>query len=355
MGLKSQLQNIFEQFNVSEKFTDFQIFYSGHINNTYLILTKEKLNYVLQKINGNVFKKAKEVIENKVKVTSFLQNSNYKTLEYIKSKNGNFYIKDLENNYWNLCYYIKNSQTFTQVTSFKISFEAGKITGGFLTKMRDFEETLVDILPKFHNMSFRFLQFEEALKNASSKREETALEWINFCISKKEEMTILDKAILNKEIPLRVIHSDTKISNILFDKNEKAICLIDLDTVMKGVLHFDYGDALRTICNTAKEDEKNSKLINFNFNYFKNYTKGFLESTGNQLTKNELKYLSISPKIITFIMGLRFLTDYLNNDVYYKTEYKEHNLIRAKNQFILVNKILENQEKIENFIQKTTS
>ena len=355
MELKNELQFVFSQFKVSETFNGFQTFSSGHINDTYLIFTEEKPHYVLQKINGNVFPKAKELIENKAKATTFLLEKECKTLQFIKSKSNHFYVKDAENNYWNLCYYIENSQTFTQVTSTDISYEAGKITGDFLNQMKNFKVRLITILPNFHNMSFRFSQFEEALKNTSYKRKQIALEWINFCHSKKEEMLAIDKAIIQKEIPLRIIHNDTKISNILFDKNEKSICLIDLDTVMQGVIHFDYGDALRTICNTVKEDEKDLKLLNFNLEYFKNYTKGFLNSTREELSKNELKYLPVSPKIMAFIMAIRFLTDYLNNDIYYKIAYEDHNLVRAKNQFTLVKRIIENQEEINSYIKSVVS
>ena len=201
-------------------------------------------------------------------------------------------------------------------------------------------------------MFFRFQEFENSLKIASQKRKEKAKKWIDFALSKKEEMMVLEAAIIQKEIPFRVTHNDTKIANILFDKNKNAICMIDLDTVMKGVIHFDYGDALRTICNTAKEDEMDTNKIDFNFDYFRNYTTGFLESMVGSISKNELKFLPVSIKIMTFIMGLRFLTDYLNNDMYYKTSYKEHNFDRAKNQFTFVKKIAEDQEKITIFFKK---
>lgn len=350
MELKKELQSIFSLFKVNETFKDYKTFSSGHINDTYLILTKEKPHFVLQKINANVFTKAKEVIENKAKVSSYLLVNNCKTLEYKKSRKDNYFVKDLKNNFWNLCYYIKDSQTYTKVNTANIAFEAGKTTGNFLNDMKGFTENLTAILPNFHNMTFRFSEFENALKNANQQRKEKALNWIDFAISKKEEMTVIDKAILKHKIPLRTIHNDTKISNILFNKNEKAICLIDLDTVMQGVIHFDYGDALRTICNTSEEDEKDIKQINFNISYFKSYTEGFLTSIGKQLTKQELYYLPISPKIMAFIIGLRFLTDYLNDDVYYKTEYATHNLIRAINQFTLVQEIAKKQDEINTYI-----
>ena len=355
MELELSLKNIFSQFKVESSFKSFQTFSSGHINDTYLIITNTKPYYILQKLNGNVFKKAVEVIENKTKVASFLEQREVKTIQFIQTKNNRKYYKDDEGNFWNLSKYIEDSETFLQVTSTKIAFESGKITGEFLSETNRFKGELVDVLPDFHSMSFRFQQFEESLLNGNQIRKKESKEWIDFIFSVKEEMFVLEKAIQKKEIPLRVTHNDTKISNILFDKKQIAICLIDLDTVMLGTIHFDYGDALRTICSTALEDEANLNEIDFNIEYFKNYTQGFLSTIKDNISKEELNYLPISIKIMTFIMGLRFFTDYLNDDVYYKANYKNHNLDRAKNQFTLVKRIKENQQEITDFIRKESS
>ncbi len=154
--------------------------------------------------------------------------------------------------------------------------------------------------------------------------------------SYKEEMHILQELKERGEIPTRVTHNDTKISNSLFDKNNKGICMIDTDTVMPGIIHYDFGDAIRTICNTAAEDEKDLSKVKFNLDYYKAYEKGFLEQTKDTLSEVELKHLPLAAKTMIFIMALRFLTDYLNNDIYYKINYLEHNLDRAKNQFKLM-------------------
>ena len=355
MELKETISFIFNQFKTESSFKSFKTFSSGHINNTYLIITDKKPFYVLQKINGNVFTKAKEVIENKVKVASHLEAKGIKTLTYLTTKNNLNYYLDSNGNYWNLSLFIENSETHIKVDSSKIALEAGKATGIFLNDVHDFKGTLVDILPKFHNMTFRFSQFDEALKKASTNRKKLAQNWIDFANSNRNEMRVLDVAINKNKIPLRVTHNDTKISNILFDKNQNAICLIDLDTVMLGAIHFDFGDVLRTICNTTNEDEKDISKVKFNFNYFKSYTQGFVETIKNSLTKNEIDFLPVSPKIITFIMGLRFLTDFLNNDIYYQTKYGNHNLDRAKNQFTLVKELKLHQKEISLFISEQFS
>lgn len=351
MELKILLENIFIQFKTESNFKNFKTFSSGHINDTYLVVTNSKPYYILQKINGNVFKKAAEVIENKVKVAKFLEEKSVKTIQFVKTKENKNHHIDSEGNLWNLSIYIENSKTFLHTESNKIAYEAGKITGQFLSETSSFKDSLVEVLPDFHSMSFRFQQFEEALLNGNEKRKEENTVWIDFISSVKEEMLMIDNLIKKNDIPQRVTHNDTKISNILFDDQENAICLIDLDTVMLGTILFDYGDALRTICSTAQEDETNLSKVDFNMEYFKNYTRGFLSAIKENITINELTYLPISIKTMTFIMGIRFFTDYLNNDVYYKAKYTTHNLDRAKNQFTLVKRLKENQQEIVNFIK----
>lgn len=351
MELEKKLTAIFQQFQTKHTFKRFETFNSGHINDTFLIITQKGVNYVLQRINTNVFKKATDVIHNKIKITQHLSKKGIQTIHFIPTKENSYYLIDNDKHLWNLSEFIENSQTFLKVNSNDIAYQAGLITAEFLAQTSDFENDLVETLPNFHSMSFRFQEFQEALVSASKTRKKQAQKWIDFALASKKEMMVLEHAINQKEIPLRVTHNDTKISNILFDTNNKAICMIDLDTVMKGSIHFDYGDALRTICNTAEEDEATISKINFNIDYFKSYTEGFLKNLASNISKQEVNYLPISIQIMTFIMGLRFLTDYLNNDVYYKTKHPEHNLDRASNQFTLIQKIRQQQHEINSFVK----
>jgi hypothetical protein len=196
-------------------------------------------------------------------------------------------------------------------------------------------------------MKFRYSQFDDALKNASFQRVEKAKCYIKLVEDLKGEMHILQNLKDAGEIKLRVTHNDTKISNALFDLDGKGLCVIDTDTVMPGIVHYDFGDAIRTICNTAAEDEKNLDLVNFNLAYYKAYVKGFLEKMNGSLSIIEIKHLPLGAKTTIFIMGLRFLTDFLNGDIYYKTEYPEHNLDRAKNQFKLIESITDKYKEME--------
>jgi len=341
-----QLQEAFNQFNHNSKFLSHSELASGHINDTYLVKTVAGVNYVLQRINHGVFKNVPGLISNKVNVSKHLQKKlaylpkyelTRKVLSFVESTKGDYYYIDTEGNYWNLMVYIDNSITFETVPSADVAYEGGKLIGGFLNLTSDFDASkLSEVIPKFHDMPFRFSQFEDALKVASEERIENAKEYIELVWSLKDEMHIIQNLKESGEIKLRVTHNDTKISNVLFDTNNKGLCVIDTDTVMPGVVHYDFGDAIRTICNSAAEDETDLDKVNFNLEYYKAYTKGFLEQVESVLTPTELKYLPLGAKTMIFIIGLRFLTDYLNGDIYFKTKYPEHNLDRAKNQFKLI-------------------
>ncbi|NVK51682.1 MAG: aminoglycoside phosphotransferase family protein [Flavobacteriaceae bacterium] len=355
------IEQVFNQFKVASKFKSYQELNSGHINDTFLIKTDAKPYYVLQRINGNVFKKSQELIQNKVQVSNFLQQKyahlateelQKKVLCFAKSKHNTYFYKDAAGNYWNTSYYVEDSVTYHTPPNKALAFEAGKITGEFLEKTKDFDiSKLTVIIPDFHSITKRYQQFEQALAKTLNTQKIVAKAQIDFVNAQLEEMLQIDKAIEAKEIPMRLTHNDTKISNILFSKNQEGYCLIDTDTVMPGVLHFDYADAIRTICNTANEDEVRLDKINFNFEYFKSYSKGFFSQLQN-VSQAEKKYFPVSIKMMPFIMGLRFLTDYLNGNIYFKTAYQNHNLDRAVNQFTLVKKIDDCYQEIQRFLEQ---
>ena len=346
-----KLKLVFDKFEHNSEFHTFKELASGHINDTYLIVTQKKPFFVMQRINHGVFKDVPGLIENKVSVSKHIQNKlkelpkkklKRKVLSFVKTKSGRSYYRDTEGNYWNLMYFIDKSITHEIVKSNEIAYQGGRLLGEFLTLTNDFDASkLVEVIPKFHDMSFRFEQFESALKVATPERLKNAIRYIHRVADLKDEMHIIQKLKESGEIKLRVTHNDTKISNALFTKKNKGLCLIDTDTVMPGIVHYDFGDAIRTICNTAAEDETNLDLVEFNLEYYKAYEKGFLKKMKASLSEIELRYLPLSAKTMIFIMALRFLTDYLNNDIYYKTKYPEHNLNRAKNQFKLIDSFTE--------------
>lgn len=344
-----EIQSIFDQFEHKFNFQSYRELTSGHINDTFLILTDVNEHYVLQCINHNVFKNVPGLISNKVTVSNHLLNKlNYlspkeigkKVLCFIKAKSSeNFYYTD-GINYWNLMPYIEEGKTHEVVNNSEIAYEGGKLMGEFLNLTSDLESSkLVEVIPKFHNMSSRFQQYKLAHQSARVDRLKKAEHYINWVSKLRDEMQILQNLKEIGKIPIRVTHNDTKISNMLFDEKNMGMCVLDTDTVMPGIVHYDFGDAIRTICNTATEDETDLSKVEFNLKFYKSYARGFLEKIGEALMPIEIKYLPLAAKTMIFIMGLRFLTDYLNNDVYFKTKYSEHNLDRAKNQFKLIDSL----------------
>lgn len=357
---KETLKYIFDQFQHESEFLSFSELASGHINDTYLIKTSGKPHYVLQRINHGVFPDVPGLINNKVSVSAHLKaklshlpktEQERRVLSFISGIDGKWYYEDKSTGYWNLTQFIDDSVTFERVNNDEIAYEGGKLFGEFLNHTSDFKvDNLVEVIPNFHDMSFRYKQFDDAMESATQQRKDEAKACIELVEASREEMHILQTLKESGAIPTRVTHNDTKISNALFDVNNKGLCVIDTDTVMPGIIHYDFGDAIRTICNTAAEDETDLNLVNFNINYYKYYVKGFLETVGNSLSTTELEYLPLGAKSIIFIMGLRFLTDFLNNDVYYKVAYSKHNLDRAKNQF----KLLESYSKQYNEVREIT-
>lgn len=341
-----QLQGVFNQFLQSSVIKSVHQFESGHINDTYLINTANNLGYILQKINHNVFKDVPGLISNKISVSNHIKRKlthlsikeqEKRVLTFLPTKKGCYYYLDENGNYWNTMIFIDESHTYESVTDEQIAYEGGKLIGDFLNQTSDLNPNLlIEVIPNFHDMSFRFLQFQDSLKVATKERLEISHSCIELIWQLKDEMHIIQNLKKSGIIKTRVTHNDTKISNVLFDSNNKGLCVIDTDTVMAGVVHYDFGDAIRSICNSAAEDEPNLEKVNFNGEFYKAYSKGFLEKVKDVLSPLEIKYLPLGAKTMTFIMAIRFLTDFLNGDIYYKTNYKNHNLDRSKNQLKLI-------------------
>ncbi|MDH5412529.1 MAG: aminoglycoside phosphotransferase family protein [Flavobacteriaceae bacterium] len=341
-----EIQEIFDAFDHKYEFLSANELDSGHINDTYLVHTDGEEDYILQRINHIVFKDVPGLVQNKAAVSMHIraklshlpkEQLKRKVLSFVKAKNSELYYYKEGTNYWNMMVYINDSYTHEVVEDKQIAYEGGKLFGEFLNLTSDFDAAqLTEVIPKFHDMSYRFRQYALSIQGAPKDRLVKAGDYIRLIDELKEEMHLLQRLKENEKIPIRVTHNDTKISNALFDLNNKGLCVIDTDTVMPGIVHYDFGDAIRTICNTAAEDEKNLDLVSFNLEYYKAYVKGFLKKMRASLSPIELQHLPLAAKTMIFIMAIRFLTDFLNGDVYYKTTYPEHNLDRSKNQFKLI-------------------
>ena len=347
------LKDICRQFQIEQPVINIDVLASGHINDTYLISCSNNLNYILQKINNKVFNNINSIILNKVIVSNHLKNefnkteTKYHVANFIKSKTDTFFIETNEG-FWTLMEYIPNSKTIERAENNKQVFEAGKLYGNFIASTSTLDLKLfTETLPEFHSVPFRFFQFEEAHNQAKISRKSKAQELIDFVLEHKTEMFQLSELKEKNTFPIRVTHNDTKLSNILFDENDNGLAVIDLDTVMPGIVHFDFGDSVRSICSNTIEDSENIEQTTINLKYYEAYCKGFASETSNLLTKEEISFLPLSAKTLIYIMGLRFLTDYLNNDVYYKTSYSTHNLVRAKNQMALLKSVIQNYEELK--------
>lgn len=358
--MQFDIQHIFRQFDVNSEFVSATEINSGHINDTFRIETAQKPHYILQRINHHVFKDVPSLMNNKVSISKHLtaklghvsKNELYRrVLTFAHTRSSENFYHDDSGNYWNLMFYVDDCVNYLAVTDPNLALEAGRIFGEFLSLTRDFDSTqLFEVIPNFHTMSFRFEQFDEALENAQEDKKAQAKESIDFADTLREEMLKLENLVNKRKIPLRVTHNDTKISNVLFSQSGEALCVIDTDTVMQGIVHFDFGDAIRIICNTADEDEKDLSKVEFNLPYYEAFTKGFMASMRNEISEIEVKHLAFSTKMMTFLIGLRFLTDFLNGDIYFKTTYKTHNLIRAKSQFKLVRRIEQNMDRMNEIV-----
>ena len=283
------LKFIFNKFDHKSDYISHTELNSGHINDTFLVKTSGTKNYILQRINHNIFKDVPGLVNNKILISNHIRSKygnlseedlNKKVLSFVKTKETNFYYHKENGDFWNVMIFIANSITHDIVVNKEIAYEGGKLLGAFLNATSDFESSqLIDVIPNFHDMSFRYKEYESSMQIASKERLEKAINYKKIVSDLKTEMHILQELKEAKVIPVRVTHNDTKISNSLFDNDNKGICMIDTDTVMPGIIHYDFGDAIRTICNTAAEDEKDLFKVEFNLEYYKAYQKGFLEKT----------------------------------------------------------------------------
>jgi len=323
---------------------------SGHINDTFLVTSSAGERYLLQRINHQVFTDVAGLMVNMKRVTCHVQqalkkreDTQFTTLQIIRTLLGDLFHHDQPGNYWRIITYIPNSITYDLVTSEEQANQAGYAFGYFQQLLSDLPgDTLQETIPQFHAMDYRFKNFDQAIGADVVQRVKLAQSEIEFALERRQAMIDWQSLTSQPGFPRRVVHNDTKFNNVLLDKESQlAIGVIDLDTVMPGVIGYDFGDAIRTIANTAEEDEDDLDKIAVNLNYYQAFAQGFLVDSGQHLTRTEIESLQFAPNYMTFIMGLRMLTDYLQGDVYYKTSHADHNLQRAKAQFTLVTKLEE--------------
>jgi len=346
------MNNILKQFDIGFREAQITPHGRGLINSTWFVETPES-KYLLQRVNSHVFKDIPALMRNIVLVTSHLRkrsvNPEKEILNLIRAKNGGNYYLDSSGGYWRMYDYIQNTICYDQVTKAQHAYEAGIAFGRFQSQVIDMQpDLIVPTIPDFLNMEKRLDTFEEAIKIDRVGRVKNVTPQIELIRDRANEMCFFQ----HTSLPVRVTHNDTKLSNVLFDLNDRAQCVIDLDTVMPGYAAYDFGDALRTIINTASEEEQDISKINLNSTFFKAFSTGYLQQAAQFISPEEVKSLIKGMLLLPYMQAVRFLTDHLDGDKYYPVNYLGHNLRRADSQLVLFLKIEEQRLLLDNTIQE---
>jgi len=343
----AELNHILANFDLAKKNYAFCPMNDGFINDTYLVSDNNTPCYILQRINQDVFKNVTGLMGNIDHALKQLSGNGYEKIELIRTTSGTSFLSDASGN-WRVMTYINNSTAHNTTTVPKVAFEAGRIIGKFHLLLKNTNTNdFVDTIAQFHDLDLRERQFNEAFSNAAAAKLEIAKTAISF--SRRMLGQLKELQAIN--LPIRICHNDTKLNNILFSKKTNtALCLIDLDTLMKGYFHYDFGDAIRTIVNTAPEDEQEHTKITFEKDLFVAFTEG-LAANAPFLTQKEIDNLPLGAIVMPFLHGIRALTDYLNNNIYYKVAYENQNLDRCLSLFDFTQKAYDEL----NYMKQTVS
>lgn len=350
--ITEKIKQLVKKFAIEGDVLSTKPFGNGHINDTFFIENTNKNcpDYLLQRINHHIFKDVEGVVVNISMVSAHLDTklkgefksdkSIEQVLTLIPTNEGVLFYKDEDGNFWRVYQFIKDSISYDLITSTKQAYEGGEAFGRFQLMLADMDPNLLtETLKDFHNIKFRLANFDKAVAEDSAGRLKEVSEEIELIEEHKEFMCSLYEMGQKGLLPKRITHNDTKFNNILFDENDNVICIIDLDTVMPGYIAYDFGDAIRSLANTAEEDEADLSKIGVNVPLFKAYTEGYLKEATQFLTNHEVESLYLAIFLFPYMQAIRFLTDYLQGDTYYKIAYPSHNLVRTKAQFQLFKKL----------------
>lgn len=344
--MNQALRQIADHFQLEGQVTEVRPLGEGFINDTFIIETASTHtpNYILQRKNRHIFTNIPAMMENIVRVTNHLKNKiiarggnpRREALTVTPAKDGKLYYRDDAGEYWAVCEFIDQTVAYQKADTPRLAYQGGKGIGQFQAMLSDFTEPLTDILPGFHNIRYRFKQWDDTLAADPAGRKAAVAAEIEWIESRRDEMMHFWELVEAGTIPTRVTHNDTKINNILFDKEGQVLCVIDLDTVLSATALNDYGDAIRSYTNTGLEDDPNLDRVSMDIEMFRAYTAGYLSEAHVFLTPVEADYLAFSARYITYEQVLRFLMDYIDGDHYYKTKSADHNLVRTRAQYQLL-------------------
>ena len=357
-------QKIMGEFQVYGDFVSATPYGNGHINDTFLVTlsqARQPVRYILQRINTRIFQQPDLLMDNIYRICTEMHRqlelsqeaeSSAKALTTIITQGGKPYFQDEQENFWRLYLYIENAIGYDVIQNSQQAYEAGFAFGCFQQNLTHLPgPRLHETIPNFHNTPHRFQTFIQVLDADEFQRKQGASREIEFFFQHQNSISTLVDLAAQGKIPERVTHNDTKLNNVLIDpKTNKAVCVIDLDTSMPGLAPYDFGDLVRTSTSSAAEDEPDPSRVTFRPEMFKAITDGYLTTASGFLTPEELDHLFFGSFLITYEIGLRFLTDYLQGNTYFKVKYPEHNLVRSRNQISLAQALGSHKAMLEDYI-----
>ena len=362
---EQDIESIVKHFHIGGRLTEVRPLTRGHINDTYVLTAKKNghiARYVLQRINHTVFKDPPSLMKNIIRVTEHIRSRMQRVdpkhasrqLTVIESNDGEGFHKDAEGNFWRIYNFIEGAVTYDTVQSADLAYEAARMFGWFQKMLIDLPgPPLYETICDFHNTPKRLETFQQVLKEDAFNRAKNAKAEIDFLFANAILCDVLLNLLDKGKIPLRITHNDTKLNNVMLDRTtKKGVCVIDLDTVMPGLSVYDFGDMVRTITTLADEDERDLSKVFMSLPMFEALVRGFAEQTKDFLTSTEKKHLAFAAKLITFEQFVRFLTDYLAGDIYYKIGREGHNLDRARTQAKLVQSIIEQEDLMNKAVER---
>ncbi|NCF69255.1 MAG: phosphotransferase [Chloroflexi bacterium] len=364
--VQTDFNSIAQHFRIEGQFVDARPYGFGHINDTYAARFRKvdgrNQRYILQRINHNVFKRPEDVMHNMELVTEHMRakitddggDAARETVTLIPTVDGKSYCKSSAGDYWRVCGFIEGARTYLKAEHLDHYYHAAKAFGRFLAMLSDFPTgQLYETIPDFHHTPKRFLAFIEAVEKDAHNRAKSVRPEIEFVLQRADETGVLIRLLEAGAMPERVIHNDAKLDNVMIDiESGEGICVIDLDTVMPGLAVLDFGDSVRSAANPAVEDEQDLSKVFVDIKIFERLAHGFLDEVRYFLSPIELDHLAFGAKLITLEQSIRFLTDHINGDVYYKIDRENHNLDRCRTQIKMVRDMEAKLEQMSEIVER---
>lgn len=355
-----EIEDIFKKFAANCTFKDSREFGAGNIHRTWKIESENGKCFILQKFNNHVFKDPIGLMENTFRISKHLsdkigeKNLKWRFPSFYKTNEKELFYKNVDETYWRLMDYIDHDSKANE--NKERYFKAGASYGQFIDLLSDLSPKLIkETIPDFHNLSLRIKNFKSVINQTTEYFKTGSEQEILFLLDQEKKMLQISELSKSGKLPPRLVHMDAKLDNILFDSNANPLAIIDLDTVMPGIVHSDFGDALRSFGNTAAEDESDLSKVFFSMDVYKEYTRGFASALKSLLLPVEIETLHLAPGYFAYMQAIRFLTDYLNGSTYYNIKYAEHNLIRTRNQIQLLKHIANNEYEMSLIVKREFS